>query len=251
MSAYILSAAGPDEIRVFAEEVAPAVREMVETERGRGGHAPEPAPVAMAPGDDDDALAAVPTPDDGTRLSERRVWDESTRPSGRAQDSARRYSRAEQAAGRHLIDVHDALRAELERLRDLIDQVGRGTADPSQVRSFVNRMTIRQNNWTLGAFCESYCRVVTQHHTLEDRSVFPHLRRSEPGLTAVLDRLADEHEAIAELLEGVDAALVDLVSGEGLGEVRGRVDLLTDALLSHFSYEERELVEPLARHGFY
>jgi hypothetical protein len=26
---------------------------------------------------------------------------------------------------------------------------------------------------------------------------------------------------------------------------------LTDALLSHFAYEERELVDPLARHGFY
>ena len=32
--------------------------------------------------------------------------------------------------------------------------------------------------------------------------------------------------------------------------IRATVDLLTDALLPHFSYEERELVEPLARHGF-
>ena len=29
------------------------------------------------------------------------------------------------------------------------------------------------------------------------------------------------------------------------------IDLLTDALLSHLSYEEREIVEPLARHGFF
>ena len=28
------------------------------------------------------------------------------------------------------------------------------------------------------------------------------------------------------------------------------VDLLTDTLLSHLSYEERELIGPLARHGF-
>jgi hypothetical protein len=28
------------------------------------------------------------------------------------------------------------------------------------------------------------------------------------------------------------------------------VDLLSDTLLSHLSYEERELVEPLARFGF-
>ena len=33
--------------------------------------------------------------------------------------------------------------------------------------------------------------------------------------------------------------------------LRAAVDLLTDALHSHLSYEERELVEPLARLGFY
>ena len=33
--------------------------------------------------------------------------------------------------------------------------------------------------------------------------------------------------------------------------VHAAIDLLTDALLSHFAYEERELIEPLARHGFY
>jgi hypothetical protein len=29
------------------------------------------------------------------------------------------------------------------------------------------------------------------------------------------------------------------------------LDLLSDTLLSHLAYEERELVEPLARLGFY
>jgi hemerythrin-like domain-containing protein len=114
-------------------------------------------------------------------------------------------------------------------------------------------MTIRQNHWTLGTFCESYCRVVTQHHTLEDHSIFPHLRAREPGLVPVLDRLREEHEAIADLLERVDGALVSLVAGDedGMNAVQGSIDLLTDALLSHFAYEERELVAPLDRHGFY
>jgi len=31
--------------------------------------------------------------------------------------------------------------------------------------------------------------------------------------------------------------------------VRAAVDLLTDALLSHLSYEEHQLLEPLARFG--
>jgi len=117
----------------------------------------------------------------------------------------------------------------------------------------MNRMTIRQNNWTLGVYCASYCRVVTGHHTLEDRSVFPHLKGREPELDPVIDRLAGEHEVIAELLERIDAALVALVASEpdAMDEVRAAVDLLTDAMVSHLSYEERELVEPLARFGFY
>jgi hemerythrin superfamily protein len=66
----------------------------------------------------------------------------------------------------------------------------------------------------------SYCRVVTQHHTLEDRTVFPHLRRSDPELVPVLDRLAAEHETIADLLERVDGALV--------GSSRSRATASTD-----------------------
>jgi iron-sulfur cluster repair protein YtfE (RIC family) len=114
-------------------------------------------------------------------------------------------------------------------------------------------MTIRQNNWTLGTFCETYCRTVTNHHMLEDRSVFPHLRRSEAGLAPVIDRLEHEHEQIHDLLERVDQALVALVAAQddGIDGVNHAMDLLTDALLSHFSYEERELIAPLARNGFY
>jgi hemerythrin-like domain-containing protein len=111
-------------------------------------------------------------------------------------------------------------------------------------------MTMRQNNWTLGTYCESYCRVVTTHHTLEDRSLFPALRRGDERLEPVIDRLEQEHHVIHDLLEEVDRALVRFVSvPDGMGALRAAVDLLSDALLSHLSYEERELVEPIARIG--
>ena len=59
-----------------------------------------------------------------------------------------------------------------------------------------------------------------------------------------------EHHAIHEVLEGVDRALVDLVSGAGDHTgLAAAVDLMTQTLLSHFAYEERQLVEPLTRHG--
>ena len=192
----------------------------------------------------------TPTPDDGTRVSDRALWDESTRPTGPAPDPGARYRPDQIEAGQHLVDVHDHLRAELDRLRALVAQLAAGDTDPRRVRAFLNRMTIRQNNWTLGMFCASYCRVVTGHHTLEDRSMFPHLRAADPGLAPVIDRLAAEHEVIAELLEEIDHALVALVSSEGIDGVQATVDALTDAMVSHLSYEERELVEPLARVGY-
>ncbi|GAA3556540.1 hypothetical protein GCM10022419_041280 [Nonomuraea rosea] len=195
-------------------------------------------------------LAAVPTPDDGVRLTDARVWDESTRPAGPRPDSERRYTPREQADGRHLIDVHDHLRGELAQLRDLVDQVAAGTLDASAARSHINTMTMRQNNWTLSAYCESYCRLVTMHHSGEDAVVFPRLRRAEPELAPVLDRLAEEHQAIHKIIERIDRALVAFVTDPGgLDHLRTTVDLLTDSLLSHLSYEEHELVEPLARHG--
>ena len=158
----------------------------------------------------------------------------------------------------HFVDVHDHLRSELTQVRDVVDQVRRGTLSAGAARSVVNTMAMRQNNWTLGAYCESYCRVVTGHHTLEDRSIFVHLRRAEPDLTPVLDRLEQEHLVIADVLEQVDDALVGLVGAdtygragqEALDEIQRSLDLLTDTLLSHLAYEERELLHPLARHGF-
>jgi alkanesulfonate monooxygenase SsuD/methylene tetrahydromethanopterin reductase-like flavin-dependent oxidoreductase (luciferase family) len=253
MSGFILMADSADVIRRYAAEVAPAVRELVAAESR-----PVPAPaattrptvstVSTAVG----GLAGVATPDDGTRLSAEQVWDEAARPTGPASDPARVYTAHEQAAGRHLVDVHDQLRAELTQLRDIADQVAAGALDPGTARSHLQTMTLRQNNWTLGVYCESYCRIVTTHHTLEDQSVFPHLRRAEPGLAPVVDRLSEEHQAIHGVIERVDRALVAFVSGpDGMKELRAAIDLLTDTLLSHLSYEERELVEPLARLGFY
>jgi alkanesulfonate monooxygenase SsuD/methylene tetrahydromethanopterin reductase-like flavin-dependent oxidoreductase (luciferase family) len=247
---FILAVSAAGDLRRFAEEVAPATRELVDGERARSERssevaAPPEAPLAMP-------LAVQPTVDDGTRLTAESVWDEDTRPTAQPPDGEYSYTRDQQAAGRHLVDVHDGLRAELERIRDLLEQVGQGAADPSAVRSLLNRMTIRQNNWAVGVHCQAYCRILTGHHTLEDRGIFPHLRRRDPELDPVLHRLEKEHETIAELLDRVDETLVALVASENgaLERVRASMDVLTDALLSHFAYEERELVEPLARFGY-
>lgn len=244
MSTYILGSDDPDDIRRFAE-VAAGVREAVEA--ARSGEAVARAEVAVGT---TGSFTVVPTPPPAVRRSAVQLLDESDRPTGPALDPERTYTPYQLSSGQHLIDVHDHLRAELEQIRDLVEQVAAGSIGVGQARSHINTMTMRQNNWTLGTYCESYCRLVTTHHSLEDASLFPHLRRADPALVPVVDRLQEEHHVIHDVLEGVDKALVALVDGSGsIDGLRAAVDLLDDTLLSHLSYEERELVEPLARLG--
>jgi alkanesulfonate monooxygenase SsuD/methylene tetrahydromethanopterin reductase-like flavin-dependent oxidoreductase (luciferase family) len=240
ISAFILAGDDPGDLHRFAEEVAPAVRELVSAESSTKPQ----APMARSGG-----FTVVPTPDDGFRRSATRVWDESARPTGPAPDPDRTYTPHELAGGQHLIDVHDHLRSELARVRDLVEQVVSGAVDAGAARSHIQTMTLRQNNWTVGTYCESYCRVVTMHHTLEDQTMFPRLRWGDPRLAPVVERLQEEHHAIHEVLERVDRALVAFVAGQDGDALRAAVDLLTDTLLSHLAYEERELVEPIARLG--
>ncbi len=142
ISAFILGSDDPTDLRRFAGEVAPAVRELVDAERTSPTvpAASEPTAVVLeapveprpsaASGVNHAPFAVVPTPDDGTRLSDVRVWDESTRPAGPAPDPGRTYTAHELATSQHLIDVHDALRDRARR--------GQGPHRPGR----------RRNRWT-------------------------------------------------------------------------------------------------------
>jgi hemerythrin-like domain-containing protein len=250
MSTFIVGGDDPALIQRYGVEVAPAVRDLVEAARSRGQHRPEPEPVVEVRSGG--GAAVRPTPDDGVRLSDRAPWDDATRPTYASPTPPLAWTAHERATGQHLVDVHDHLRSELSQLFDLIDQVEAGSIDAGRARSLINTMTMRQNDWALGAYCQSYCRVVTTHHSIEDQSMFPHLRARDADLAPVIDRLEEEHHVIAGVLDDVDRALVAVVSEpDGLTRLREAVDLLSDTMRSHLSYEERELVEPLARYGFY
>lgn len=193
-----------------------------------------------------------PTPDDGARLSGELPWDESTRPHRKPSPPEVSYSAAGRQVGQHLIDVHDMLRRELAELRTLLGQVRDGALSAGEARSALNEMAMRQNDWTLGAFCARYCSAVAHHHGLEDEAIFPHLAGSDAALVPVIGRLQDEHLVIHDAIDRVDRALVAHINDhDGFTPLQRALDMLTDSLLSHLSYEERELVEPLARLGFY
>lgn len=269
ISAFLVGTDDVETLERFAEEVAPALRELVAVELRRPSRqreldaaAPEstsnePSRVSVnvperASSSQYERLGVFPTEDSGERLSKELPWDESTRPSRPESPPDVVYSDTGRAIGSHLIDVHDHLRSELEKIRSLIDQVRAGSLGAQNARDALNEMTIRQNDWTLGAYCATYCRMVAVHHGLEDDAIFPHLRSCETSLEPVIDRLIQEHNVIHHVLDRMDQCLVDLVAAPGdFDALQSATDLLSDTLLSHLAYEERELVEPLARYGFY
>ena len=231
MSTFIVGADDPDFLRRFAAEVVPLTRELVAAERG--GVSSSQEPVDASPSD---------VPPRETVVTHRDTD----------------FTPQQLANPAHLVEVHDYLRAELGQIRDIVRQVREGHTSVGQARSVINTMTMRQNNWTLGAYCESYCRIVTGHHTHEDRGMFPHLLRADPTLEPVVTRLHEEHEIVAGLLDGLDQALVALVSDAGYGSdgqraldaISDALDQLTESLLAHLSFEEEALHDALATHGF-
>ena len=237
MSTFIVGTDDPDFLRRFAEEVVPLTRELVAAEREGGPGEAEDAPAAAA--------SASATSPSGTVVAQ-------------GDSTTSTFTAQQLAIPAHLVEVHDHLRAELDQVRDIVRQVRAGHTSVGSARSVINTMTMRQNNWTLGAYCESYCRIVTGHHTNEDRGMFPHLLRSDPDLAPVITRLHDDHEVIAGLLDALDRALVALVGDPGYGSDGSRaldalsdaVDELTESLLTHLSYEEEALHDALATHGF-
>ena len=253
ISGFILMDDDPEAIQRFGQEVAPAVREHVAAERAEpGGRNKAGRPGATANARGASAIGTRPAPESGSGMGSSRFWDESARPVAPAAPAGQQYSARGRAVGRHLAEVHDHLRQELDQIRDLLVQVKRGSVTAGAARAALNQMTLRQNNWTLGAYCAAYCSMITQHHGLEDSAVFPHLRRADPGLVPVIDRLEQEHVIIHEVVEAVDSALVKLVARpDDFAELEDAIGALTDALRSHLAYEEQQITEPLSRFGFF
>jgi alkanesulfonate monooxygenase SsuD/methylene tetrahydromethanopterin reductase-like flavin-dependent oxidoreductase (luciferase family)/hemerythrin-like domain-containing protein len=229
VSVFVLASDDDRDLKIFGEEVAPAVREAVARER---------------------TPSAPPRRAEPVRVTSRGgLLDGATRPRVPKRDLTA-LTPAQQANGRRLVLIHNHLREELAQLRDALEQVAAGRSDPAALRSMLNQLTMRQNYWTLGTFCASYCRLLTTHHTIEDEHMFPMLARAQKSLAPVVERLEQEHEVIAGVLTGLDAALVAMIEdAERLDGVREQVELLSDVLLSHLDYEEEELVEPIARLG--
>ena len=158
-------------------------------------------------------------------------------------------SRAGREAQQVLRGIHDHLRREMRQVVGAVESAGTDARRAVDARALVNDLTMGVNYAALGSFCGRYCSVVDLHHRIEDAAMFPDLAAADADLLPVLQRLSAEHVAIHGALVELDAALVDMLTTEAdaLPRVQAAVTVLSDGLLDHLDYEERELLPALGR----
>ena len=119
--------------------------------------------------------------------------------------------------------MHNALRHDLTVCRALADQVAAGAA-PEHIRAQITSLQTSSPLWKLRANCLYYCRFVHTHHTIEDVALFPALRRANPGLGPVVDKLMADHRQVSSLLDEIEAGANALLSGrrDGCPHAGGR-----------------------------
>jgi Hemerythrin HHE cation binding domain len=150
-----------------------------------------------------------------------------------------------------LLWVHGMVRRDLETVQELAGDVGDGMP-PEEVQRILDRLKTSGPLWQLKAGCLQYCRFVHSHHNLEDAALFPMLRRADPDLAPVVERLEADHRRVSDLLDTVEAAaaaLDDAEEAEARRRVRHALDELAAHLLEHLELEERSVGPTLARFG--
>lgn len=147
------------------------------------------------------------------------------------------------AVHRQLKLIHQMLRNDLTVCRELAADVGSG-ASSDEVRERIAEMRENSPISTLQVNCLYHCRVVHMHHRIEDADMFPALRRSNPDLGAVVDRLESDHRAISTLLDEVEASARGL-DDASTSDVRDQLVIalrdLATRLLEHLAYEEENI----------
>jgi len=139
--------------------------------------------------------------------------------------------------------IHQMIRHDLGVIRQMAADAGAG-GPAGPIREALSTLATRSPVWQLKAGCLRHCRFVHMHHTLESAALFPELRRADPGLNPVVDKLEADHAHVAQLLDEVEAAARDLDPATGpqsRERLAGALHTLSTDLLAHLAYEEEQI----------
>jgi hypothetical protein len=139
--------------------------------------------------------------------------------------------------------VHDLIRRDLRTVRQMATDVAAGLP-AEEIQAGIRSLAAGGPLWQLKINCLQYCRFVHSHHHAESVILFPGLRRANPALNPVVDKLEADHLAVSGLLDEVEAAARELSSQEDPA-IRERLTLalksLSADLLAHLQYEEENI----------
>ena len=175
--------------------------------------------------------------------------DDSTRPTVPKLEG---LTRSQQAAGEHLREIHDHLRANMQTIRALIERAAAGALEAAEIEEETENLAMVANFRRFGNLCGQYCQVVNTHHSIEDYHLFPALAAISDGYARVTQRLAAEHVVVHQLLERQITTLVALAetpTPETFAAAREVYDALARVLLSHLGYEEDQIGDALGYFG--
>ncbi len=175
---------------------------------------------------------------------------------------------AEAHAGSHLARVHQMYLRDLNQIEALMQAIREGRADPATLAPALRALPMAENLRLFGTVCGQACGALSNHHMIEDSSLFPHIERSAIDHAPLVARLRAEHKvielALEHLAEKADA-LAQVQGGEGEGDAAAQaadtqaVDQhafesaaesyaeLLAVLRSHFGYEETRLAPIMGR----
>lgn len=144
---------------------------------------------------------------------------------------------------RELLYIHTLLRRDLETVREL----GADARDGLSAETILEEIRELETNsplWQLRFGCWHYCRFVHHHHTLEDAALFPRVRRADPSLGKVIDKLEEDHlvvHHISERIVSIAERVPTDVSGIARYELVQALNDLERHLLGHLDFEERSI----------
>ncbi|HET8524492.1 MAG TPA: hemerythrin domain-containing protein [Thermomicrobiales bacterium] len=144
---------------------------------------------------------------------------------------------------RELLAIHAYLRRDLQTVRRLADEARNGLS-PDAILAEIRELKTNSPLWRLKFGCMHYCRFVHAHHTIEDAAVFPMVRKHDPSLSGMVDRLEEDHLAVHHITERIAAVADEVVtdaSGERRSQLVAALSDLEDHLLAHLALEEKTL----------
>lgn len=159
---------------------------------------------------------------------------------------------AQRLHGRRLSMYHKMHLRQMAHARDIMEKVAAGERQLADLEDALSDMDMRHNYRVFGNICGQSCQILTGHHTIEDRYLFPVISsQADEGIRKVVDRLVAEHGVIHDYIvavEGAAVAVMESPNPAAFATLRDAFETLESFVVSHFGYEETELEEAL---GYY